>query len=428
MMWINAAGGDWDIAGNWANTSNASDHHVPAASDDAAISMSGITVTHTTSASDSVHSLTSQAKITVAGGSLSLGTTSTINTDLSVSSGGSLIISNATLNGPGTLTNAGSLSLTAATINAPLVNQGTITDQGSVSTISNSFNNAAGATLRLQGNGSFGNATLNATAGLSNAGTIDLTSANANYSETLTVTGGTLVNTSGATLSTTAGTGGNRTITAQFDNQAGAMLLVNQPATLNSTGASTNEGTITVASGQPFTISGGTFNPSTGALSGAAFLSGVTLSSWTLPATASVTLANGSEPAGATLVNQGTLLVEGSNTFSGSFSNAAGATLRLQGNGSFGNATLNATAGLSNAGTIDLTSANANYSETLTVTGGTLVNASGATLSTSAGTGRNRTISAHFDNQAGATLLVNQPATLRRPAALTLPAAQPLSV
>jgi YD repeat-containing protein len=187
-------------------------------------------------------------------------------------------LSSVTLNDPGMLTEpAGqSLTLTAAKINAPLVNQGTILVQTNTSTLTGSFNNAAGATLRLQGNSSYGNAALNAAAGLSNAGTIDLTSANSGYSEALTVTGGTLVNAAGAILSTSVGTGGNRTITAQFDNQAGATFLVNQGTTIDNSGASSNEGTITVNGGltlntsgtnTSFTISSGSVSVQSGTLS-----------------------------------------------------------------------------------------------------------------------------------------------------------------
>ena len=50
-LWTGAAGDNsWDTAGNWVNAADSTDHHVPAASDDAVIdntytSVSGITVT-----------------------------------------------------------------------------------------------------------------------------------------------------------------------------------------------------------------------------------------------------------------------------------------------------------------------------------------------------------------------------------------------
>ena len=52
VTWINPAGGDWDTASNWDAG------RVPAAFDDVVINIPGITVTHSTSATDSVHSLT----------------------------------------------------------------------------------------------------------------------------------------------------------------------------------------------------------------------------------------------------------------------------------------------------------------------------------------------------------------------------------
>jgi hypothetical protein len=58
MDWINAVGGDWDVASNWVNSTNPSDQHVPTSSDDAVIDISGITVTHSSNTADSVNSLT----------------------------------------------------------------------------------------------------------------------------------------------------------------------------------------------------------------------------------------------------------------------------------------------------------------------------------------------------------------------------------
>ena len=57
VNWINPGGGDWDTASNWSSG------QVPGAGDDAVISIPGITVTHSDFATDSVHSLTSQANL-----------------------------------------------------------------------------------------------------------------------------------------------------------------------------------------------------------------------------------------------------------------------------------------------------------------------------------------------------------------------------
>jgi hypothetical protein len=81
MSWNIASGGDWDVAGNWVNTSNPSDHHAPTAADDAVISVSGISVTHTQSNSDTVNSLISIAAISLSNGTLSLANTSSISSN-----------------------------------------------------------------------------------------------------------------------------------------------------------------------------------------------------------------------------------------------------------------------------------------------------------------------------------------------------------
>ena len=75
MIWNNPSGGDWDVAANWVNQANASDHHIPTASDDAQINTTGITVTHANANDDSVNSLTSQANFVLSSGTLNVGTT-----------------------------------------------------------------------------------------------------------------------------------------------------------------------------------------------------------------------------------------------------------------------------------------------------------------------------------------------------------------
>ena len=72
MLWDNPSGGDWDIATNWVNQANPLDNHVPRSSDDAQINTAGITVTHSTTSIDSVHSLSSSANLTISAGSLSV--------------------------------------------------------------------------------------------------------------------------------------------------------------------------------------------------------------------------------------------------------------------------------------------------------------------------------------------------------------------
>jgi len=179
MLWANDASGDWDVASNWVNQANPSDQHVPTSSDNAEISFSGVTVTHTSSTSDSVNSLTtaSGTTLSLSNGTLSIAAASTIS--------GNLSIAGATLAGAGTATLAGSTTLNGATIDAPLVNQGTILVQNSSSTMAG---------------------------GLSNAGTITVASGG-----TLAINAGTFTNFSNGTL--TAGTY-NIAGTLQFPNAA----------------------------------------------------------------------------------------------------------------------------------------------------------------------------------------------------------------
>ena len=356
---------------------------------------------------------------------------------------GAVTLNGVTL-GSGTLSSTVTTTLNNITqpASASLTNQGTIVAIGNA-TFNGSFTNAAGGVVEIQSSSTANNVTLTANSGLTNAGTVDLTNTfnNAGFGSTLTVTGGALVNQSGATLSTSVGSGGGRTINAQFDNQAGATLLVNQGVTINSTGASSNEGTITanagltiaqsgtgasftntgsvsIASGQSLTVNSGQFIPSAGALSGAVTLNGVTLGSGTFPSTVTTTLNNTTQPASASLTNRGTIVAIGNATFNGSFANAAGGVVEIQSSSQFGNVTLTASAGLTNAGIVDLTNTfnNAGFGPTPDGhrRGAALVNQSGATLSTSVGMGGVRTINAQFDNQSGATLLVNQGVTINR--------------
>ncbi len=107
VSWINPDGGDWDTASNWSSDA------VPTAADNVTIGIA-ITnpVTHNSSSSDSVDSITSQDPLDLSGGSLSIGTMATLNASLTLDggtvSGGPINLSNgATLVGTD---NGGTLS------------------------------------------------------------------------------------------------------------------------------------------------------------------------------------------------------------------------------------------------------------------------------------------------------------------------------
>jgi len=87
--WTNANGGDWDTASNWSLG------HVPLASEDAVINLSGnYTVTHAANTADSVNSLTSTVPFTLSGGALNVATTVQVSNTFTISGG---TLSNATV-------------------------------------------------------------------------------------------------------------------------------------------------------------------------------------------------------------------------------------------------------------------------------------------------------------------------------------------
>ncbi len=64
VTWTNPAGGDWDTPGNWSTDS------LPGPSDDVIINMAGIAITHASTATDTIASLSNDAALTLSGGSL----------------------------------------------------------------------------------------------------------------------------------------------------------------------------------------------------------------------------------------------------------------------------------------------------------------------------------------------------------------------
>src|SRR5262249_43469754 len=117
----------------------------------------------------------------------------------------------------------------------------------------------------------------------------------------------------------------------------------------------------------------------------------------------------------ALLVNQGLLMALGGTAINGSFANAAGSTLWVQGGGGgYGDARLTVTTSFTNAGTIRLESVGSTFDSTLTVGGGNvLTNAAGGTLLVNPGSGGNRSLTGNVTNlgtvsvSPGASLQVN---------------------
>jgi hypothetical protein len=135
VTWINSAGGDWDTASNWLDSST-NTNHTPGTIDDAVINTSGITVTH--SSTSSVHNFTLSGATLSGAGSLVVNGLFTWAGTLTA---GGVLTANGGMTGYGTLygstlNNAGYGIL-----------RGITTNNGAV------LNNLATGTLDIQGDG-----------------------------------------------------------------------------------------------------------------------------------------------------------------------------------------------------------------------------------------------------------------------------------
>lgn len=159
-------------------------------------------------------------------------------------------LTNSTINGPGAFVNEGGLKLTNGVINAPFMNETDIFAHGN-STIKNptqTFDIPANATLHIQGNSTYGLATLTVSNGFANAGVIEMTDMVAAYGATLRLTSGMLVNAQGAEIRSLVGSGGARTLEVELDNQG--LLKAAQNTSFGRVGAhSVNNGTMQVTGG-----------------------------------------------------------------------------------------------------------------------------------------------------------------------------------
>jgi hypothetical protein len=114
IQWIAAGGGDWDRAANWSG------NKVPTGGDDVVINLKSGTITHSSSASDAVRGLTSNAPMTISAGKLQVGGASKVSSILTLA-GGSLI-DNTTLTAGtfswagGALSGTGKIVATHATV------------------------------------------------------------------------------------------------------------------------------------------------------------------------------------------------------------------------------------------------------------------------------------------------------------------------
>jgi len=256
VNWINNAGGDWDTASNWSPA------QVPGAGDDAVISQTGITITHSTGASDSVNSVQCSATLSISSGTLSIASASSIS---------ALTESAGTLTGAGTVTVTGLMTWSGGTMSGTgitninggtalggnfttlsgrtLNNPGTVTVSGNSGyylTISNGavVNNLSGATwdyhndaaINSSGTATFNNAgTFEKTAGtdntqvlplFTNTGTVNADSGNFSFTGGAVTIGGSgfLTSEPGTTISFTGNLLGSTQNADQF-NPEGNILL-----------------------------------------------------------------------------------------------------------------------------------------------------------------------------------------------------------
>lgn len=237
-------------------------------------------------------------------------------------------------------------------------------------------------TLRLEAFAGNGNAALTVANGVENAGAIVFDGPASSANTTLTVSNGVLSNLETGLLRTTAAGTGARTINAHVVNE-GTVLLERTTNLNRSGGTLTNRGPFTLAAGASFTCSSTcVFHQDEGDISGAGTVlmsgdtfnfNGGTVGTVMLTLGSKLNVGPGSTGAASFIVRNG------ANTISGDLSSAQ--SLLLEGVGPNGPAGLSASAGFTNAGTIILDAMgpfadSINTGATLTVTKGTLTNAS----------------------------------------------------
>ena len=226
----------------------------------------------------------------------------------------------------------------------------TIIIAGTTDTLSS--NNLAGYTIWVNGNSLFNSdAILQVGANVSNLGTILLQSSNGAYQSNVATGSFTLTNE--GTISSGAGSGGNRIFSGTLDNQG----------TVNATADYVDIEGIYIADG--------------GAITGSGYVVNCTLEETTTPAAASTILISGTT---TTLITN----------------NLVGYTLWVQGSSHYGDTILKLGASATNLGAILLESANGAYQSNIVTGSDTLTNQ--GTIESSLGSGGNRIITGNVTN------------------------------
>jgi hypothetical protein len=291
--------------------------------------------------------------------------------------------------------------------------------------------------------GTGGDRTINAI--VDNQGTITVGTAAARKL-TIAPPGGGEINNSGSIAVNSGTLQASLTGTNPFASNSGSITLTGGDFALTqpsgaSAGLLATPGTLVIGSSRTFSVTGGGFQvPLGGVISGAgtlalssdsaavtpdfntgstrlSLLNSVWLGSGSLTNASGVTLNLQNSEINAAFDNQGTLVATGTSVLSGSATTTSSSVIQVQGNGTFGGATLHVTtfSGLTNNGTINLTEVVSGYGSTLIVDNG-LINASGGQLQTFTGFLGPRTLTADLTNNSGATVTIARTLTLNQPA------------
>ena len=200
---------------------------------------------------------------TVTGGTLDLsaglvsggtGTLSTTGVALSFSTATvqtRVTFATTTIAGTVTIPSTDSLVVVGGAINSPVVNNGLLLTQGTV-TLGGALTNTG--LLRVRGSQDYGTSALTVTNGFTNAGAIEFTNIDGGYVANLTVTTGTLTNAPGGTITVLPGFGGARTITAGLIDNFGTM---NVNASATASASIDQRGIMNVAASLTLTIPAG---------------------------------------------------------------------------------------------------------------------------------------------------------------------------
>ena len=263
MLW-NTASGNYDVAANWTNTNDPTDHHVPTASDDAQINTAGITVTHS-AGTDSVNSISDTGNITLSGGTLNVATT--------MSGSGSFTLSGGTLQHADVL--AGT-SITGTTSGGGLDGvildgNASISGQNSVVGVSNGLVLNGTITVNNRGRIEFcGTQTLSGSGSILLNGTDNHTVLRQTVAgTTLTIASGITIAGSGGTIGTESFYGGPTNVTYLNQGTVGSNASGGVGITINP-GTWTNDtsGTLEAISGSSTTLTSNLTNYENGTLTG----------------------------------------------------------------------------------------------------------------------------------------------------------------